>query len=329
LPLFLDETLALLGTDSGELSLYDPESRTLVQLVAKGWFKFMLNDRMALEEGLAGHVIATGKTHLAREFATDPLTYVNSLSHVPAGWGGICVPIRSAQEMLGVLFVGVPLPRELTSHEINLLTTFAEIAGNTIHRMSLHESLRETFLQTIAALAHAVDARDAYTANHSNAVADLAVLLGQAMQVSGEELEDLRLAGLLHDIGKMAIPDAILHKKSQLEPDEWQIVRQHPVTGGEILQSITALKNVVEIVRHHHEWFDGTGYPDRIAGEAIPFGARILTVADALSSIMDERSYRLPRTAAQALEEIELYAGRQFDPRVVAQLRILYEQKKL
>jgi putative nucleotidyltransferase with HDIG domain len=193
--------------------------------------------------------------------------------------------------------------------------------------MRLHESLEETFVQTVAALAYAIDARDTYTAGHSNTVSDLAVKVANEMSLNRDLQEAIRLGGLLHDIGKIAIPDAILHKPARLTPEEYALVKTHPKVGAQILKPIKQLEYVVPIVLSHQERFDGTGYPDGLAGESIPIGARILAVVDAFSSITDNRSYRLARTEAEALSEISQWSGKQFDPEVVRAFQGLFKKR--
>jgi len=327
LPLFLKQTLALFETDAGVIWLYNPVKGKMDQATASGWFSDIHEMPVEPGEGIAGHVFATGDAYLSREFLNDPLTRKITTPQIPAGWGGTCVPIRSAEKTVGVLFVAVPLPRQMNQPQARLLNTLAEIAGNTIHRMHLHESLEETFVQTIAALAHAIDARDAYTAGHSNKVSDLAVELASEMGLTRDTQEAIRLGGLLHDIGKIAIPDAILHKPGRLTPEEYALVKIHPKVGAQILEPIKQLEQVVPIVLSHQERFDGTGYPGGLAGESIPIGARILAVVDAFSSITDNRSYRPARTPSKALEEIKQWSGTQFDPEVVRAFQGLLQKR--
>lgn len=317
LPLFLHQTLAIFESDAGSIWLYNPITKMLEQGTSSGWFAHLAERSIGPGKGIAGHVFSTGKLHLSSEFLNDSLSLPSAREHIPAGWGGACVPIRSADGIVGVLFVAVRRPRQLNEPEAHLLTTLAEIAGNTIHRMHLHESLQKTFVETVAALAHAIDARDAYTAGHSNNVSDLAVELAAEVGLPSEEREMIRLAGLLHDIGKIAIPDAILHKPGRLTLEEYALVKTHPQVGAQILESIEQLKPMVPIVLSHQERFDGTGYPNGLARKEIPIGARVLSIVDAYSAIIDHRAYRPARSKAQAMEEIRRCSGQQFDPEIV------------
>jgi putative nucleotidyltransferase with HDIG domain len=176
----------------------------------------------------------------------------------------------------------------------------------------------ETFEQTISALAAAVDARDPFTARHSERVKDIAVDIAVECGVRGEDLRTLRWGGLLHDIGKIGVEDAVLLKPDRLNKDERAKMNAHPVTGANIISPVSKLAPTIPIIRHHHEWYNGSGYPDRLLGEGIPWLARILHVADAFEAMTKERPYRMvPLTPEQALAELRKYAGIQFDPKVV------------
>ena len=202
-------------------------------------------------------------------------------------------------------------------------------AAETIHRqnVSLEQAnrlLRERSTAAMESLSATVDARDSYTAGHSRRVQQLALAIGREMGLSQAELDLLGHAALFHDIGKLAIPDAILLKPASLTTEEWALMHRHADEGARIIDRLGFLDDAVPAIRHHHERFDGTGYPDRLKGEEIPLGARIIHVADALDSMLTTRIYRAARPAAAALEELRGAAGTQFCPRCVTALeRIL------
>jgi putative nucleotidyltransferase with HDIG domain len=178
--------------------------------------------------------------------------------------------------------------------------------------------LREMFTQTIGALAEAVDKRDPYTAKHSQRVKEIAVDIGRVMHVNDAELEALEWGGLLHDVGKIGVPDRVLLKQERLNKDERMIMNAHPVLGAQIIAPVTKLAPELPIIRHHHEWYNGSGYPDRLVGDEIPKLARVLHVADAFEAMTAARPYRMtPLTNEQALGELRKFAGIQFDPVVV------------
>jgi len=178
--------------------------------------------------------------------------------------------------------------------------------------------MREMFTQTIGALAEAVDKRDPFTAKHSHRVKEIAVDIGRVMRVNDAELEALEWGGLLHDVGKIGVPDNVLLKQERLNREERMIMNAHPVLGAEIIAPVTKLAAELPIIRHHHEWYNGSGYPDRLIGDEIPKLARILHVADAFEAMTAARPYRMtPLTTEQALSELRKFAGVQFDPVMV------------
>jgi HD-GYP domain-containing protein (c-di-GMP phosphodiesterase class II) len=174
------------------------------------------------------------------------------------------------------------------------------------------------FTQTVRALASAIDARDPSTKKHSEHVSGIAVEIGEAMSLSEAELEQLEWAGLLHDIGKIGIRDDVLLKPDRLTREERMLMNEHPAKGEEILKDVDQLSRERPLIRHHHEWYNGSGYPDRLIGEEIPLLARVLHVADAFEAMTASRPYRpIPLSSREALEELHRYSGIQFDPDVV------------
>jgi diguanylate cyclase (GGDEF)-like protein/putative nucleotidyltransferase with HDIG domain len=179
------------------------------------------------------------------------------------------------------------------------------------------QALPQAVLDTVTSLAFAIDAKDHYTQGHSQKVSAYAALIAEALELSDIEVEEIRLGGVLHDIGKVAIPENILNKNGALNPDEWETMKSHVKFGAKILDPLTPLARIREMVLHHHEFFDGSGYPNALSGEKIPLGARIIAVADAYDTITSDRTYKKARGAAEALAELERCADAQFDRKIV------------
>lgn len=199
------------------------------------------------------------------------------------------------------------------------------IEESTKNLTRLYEDLRTTYMRTIKVLAHAIDARDHYTHSHSENVAKYAVAIAEEMGLSTKDIEMIREACELHDLGKIGIEDIILSKPSGLTDQEWEQIKRHPQTAAQILEPLTFLNGVIGLVRQHHERYDGSGYPEGRKGEDILLGARIIHLADAYEAMCSARSYRkVPLSKEEAIMEIKKNSGTQFDPKVVeAFLRVV------
>ncbi len=489
LPVLLDETLAVLGMTAGIIRLYDPLSDGLRRVAARGWFDQITAD-LKSNEGIVGHVFTTGQAHISPAFESDSLFHAPMRFAVQPGWGGACVPIRTASEIVGVLFVAVELPREVTSSEARMLTTVAEIAGNAIHRMRLFEQterrlehlqamrtidaaitssfdlrvtlamlldqvmmqlgadaaavlllnphtsvleyfagrgfrsrgIEQTYLQlskglageailnrrvivadlskekfaraqlladenfvaycvvpfiikgqprgvleifsrsplkldqeyldfletlggqaavaidnaelfnrlqrsnvelalaydaTIEGWSQAMDLRDKETEGHTQRVTEATLYLADAMGLAGDDLIQMRRGALLHDIGKMGVPDGILLKEGPLTDEEWAIMRQHPDHAYQMLKGIAYLRQALDIPYCHHEKWDGTGYPRGLKREGIPLVARIFAVIDVWDALRSDRPYRKGWTEEKVQAYIREQSGKHFDPKVV------------
>jgi diguanylate cyclase (GGDEF)-like protein/putative nucleotidyltransferase with HDIG domain len=179
-------------------------------------------------------------------------------------------------------------------------------------------ALPQSILDTVTSLAYAIDAKDQYTQGHSQKVSAYAALLAESLGMSERDVEEIRLGAVLHDVGKVGIPEQILNKSGPLNPDEWETMKTHVTFGAKLLEPLEPLSRIRQMVLHHHEFFDGSGYPQSLAGQNIPLGARIITIADSYDTITSDRSYKKGRTAEEALAEVERCANTQFDPDLVA-----------
>jgi putative nucleotidyltransferase with HDIG domain len=202
--------------------------------------------------------------------------------------------------------IPIMIERNLTRH--SLLTS---------QTRQMEQEVQKSYRATLDALLAALDIRDTETEGHSERVAAYTMAMASRLKLSPDELQAIELGALLHDIGKIGVPDSILYKPGPLTPEEWEIMKQHPVIGYRMCMKIDALRPAAPIVLHHHERWDGQGYPYGLAGEAIPLGARIFAIADTLDAMTSDRPYRKALSFAQAREEIIRCSGQQFDPDMV------------
>ncbi len=181
-----------------------------------------------------------------------------------------------------------------------------------------NNKLEEAYMETIEVLRFTVEAKDAYTKGHSDRVSEYSELIGKNLSLSDTDLKTLKLGGLFHDIGKIGIPDSILLKTTKLDNDEYSEIQNHPAIGAHILSNATIFKDIIPIVKHHHERFDGKGYPGKLAGNDIPYLARIAAIADAFDAMTSRRSYRDSLPLDIVKEEIKKNSGTQFDPEIAS-----------
>ncbi len=496
LSIVLDQALAILNTAHGSIALYNKGTDKLEKIISRGWSAEVVEPPQDIHEGIAGKVFTSGETHISRDFASDPETYTASRRLIPPNLGGICLPIRTTLQTLGVINVSVPSEREFNKDEIRLLTTLSEMTGAALQRMQLHDQtvrrleqlralravdqaisssrdmrltlnillthtisqlgmdaadvlllspgsnllelaaglgfhtlllesvsmsdsiagraimehrsvtmldletamLRETpqigkfwkeegfacywcvplivkgevkgvlevyrrtafapdtdwleFLETLAGQAaitidstqlfenlqranqdlslaydatiegwsRAMDLRDHETEGHTLRVTDLTLKLARVMHISEEsQLTAIRRGALLHDIGKIGVPDAILLKEGKLTDEEWVVMRTHPGLAHGMLSPILYLYNALDIPYCHHERWDGSGYPRGLKGEEIPLEARIFAIIDVWDALTSDRPYRKAWSFEQTRMHIQAESGRHFDPRVAAE----------
>ena len=236
-------------------------------------------------------------------------------------------PLRSADRLVGVLFVTWATHHAIPDDERELLGLLAGIGAAQIRALQLYRELDDAYLSTVGTLTATIEARDQYREDHQRRVAADAVALGERLGCSEPELRDLRYASLFHAIGKIAVPVAILAKRAPLTPDERAIVEEHPILGARILESIRFLRGVVPIVRAGRERWDGTGYPERLSGEAIPLAARALRVVVDYHAMLVDRPYRVALRPDTALAELRRLAGVWYDPNIVNEFVTMIEAR--
>ncbi|MCK4785866.1 MAG: HD domain-containing protein [Desulfobacteraceae bacterium] len=229
----------------------------------------------------------------------------------------LVLPIFLKEQLAGIISLGFSHEHNKSEEDVTHARQLADQASVALSNVHLVDDLAQLNWGTLIALARAVDAKSPWTAGHSERVTDLALKIGQAMGLEKNDLDVLRRAGLLHDIGKIGTPAAILEKKGKLTDEEYQIVKNHPAMGARILEPISAYAQVIPMVEQHHEKFDGTGYPHGLSGEAICLGGRILALADVFDALTSDRPYRPGWELERAYKLIREESGRNFDPKVV------------
>ncbi len=317
---FIDMTTRITDSDRATLMLYDDVSQELYVEVSRGFDETgVLDIRLKIGEGVAGRaadvrrpikIDDTGKSRDYKELPSVALKKDLTL---------ISAPLVNKDNLVGVINCERLLSKKgpFTAENLDLLETLASQASIAIENARLYHNLLNVYLETIRSLAAAIDAKDSYTHGHSRRVTDLSVGLALEMGLPRSEVDTIRHASLLHDVGKIGISEQILLKPGRLTDDEFETIKSHPHIGAGILNSIEFLKRVCEIIKHHHERYDGKGYPSNLASDDIPLGSRIICVADSFDAITSCRPYRKPLTFDEATTEVVRCSGTQFDPAVV------------
>lgn len=244
---------------------------------------------------------------------------------------GISHPLMAKGKVIGILTL-IRTENHLspfTIGQIHSLSIIASKAASAIENSKLYEELKDSYLETLTALANAVEARDIYTRGHTERVWYMAELIARQMGWEEGKLWEVKMGGILHDIGKIGVPDAILNKPEALTQEEFEIMKQHPDCGAKILEGISFLKPAIPYVLYHHERYDGKGYPTRLRGEQIPIQGRLMAVVDTFDAITSDRPYRKSKGFKLAIKEIKDCSGTQFDPKVAKILVEAWEHGRI
>ncbi len=315
----LDHTLScameLSDAATGSVMLLDEDSGQMRIVTSVGLDEAIVRDtRVRAGEGIAGWVLATRKPVLVEDLpgreARQRRGDVRS---------AMSVPIADEDGILGVLNVGSrDYPARFTDSHMEALRLLGTQTAAALRNARALTSARDLYFATLRALALALETKDPYARGGTERVVQHTVALGEALGLDEPERQSLEVAALLHDIGMSAAGEAVAATDRPLSTFERGLLKLHPVLAAEILEEVPALRNVIPIVYHHHEWFDGRGYVVGLQGESIPLGARILAVTDAFVAMTSDRPYRSAMTAETALKELQDKSGAQFDPEVVA-----------
>ena len=317
------------------------KNHPLVKIFFQKEYKYLINSRNALLVDDLNKLIwresviegVNGTRELLHQ-VSDQMPMLNSVA---------CVPAFYRHQLLAILLLGPKKDGErLEQDELDFFSALASDVAMAIRNAQLFGDLkreaegnRNLFFQTAIALGSAIEAKDSYTHGHTERVTKYALMIAQRMMTGGaietdsKFRENLYIASLLHDIGKIGVPEAILQKTDRLTPEEFAVMKTHSVKGAEMLSRVTDFEGCISGVRHHHEHYDGSGYPDGCKGDDIPLIAAIIAVCDAYDAMTSDRPYRKALTREQAIEEIRRYKGIWFHPLVASALIELFEQGEL
>lgn len=339
LDLILKVAVEEVGGDSGYVVVADEDEpnklRTEVAYGAKG--DFQRPETLQIGEGLSGYVVQMSQPIALRNqdrksLEVDGLELgIRSVISVPLTSRILIGTSESGQEQtLGALTVlGDPSGAAFGPDEMELLCSMGSLMAVAVANARMEGRQRTTFLRTLQSLATALEARDEYTRGHSQRVCEVSMMIAEHLGFTEEAIEELRVGTILHDIGKIGVPDAILNKKGRLTEEEFATMKMHPVIGYDICKPLMLDDGVLMIIRNHHEKLDGSGYPDHLRGGELPPSLRIVCVADAFDAMSSRRPYRDVMAIESVLSELSKGAGVQFDPVVVEALRDLLPTKKM
>lgn len=302
----------------GSLMLFDDSSQYLTIKVARGLDKDIM-DRVRIKkgEGIPGLAVEKKKIISSDEIYKDNIALGRTDRELYQSPHFVSIPISGHNRIWGVLNISAPDENFAFSDvDLRLLTILASQASVALENSQLNGKLQNSYLHTLQVLASAIEAKSKYTRGHSERVSRYASRFARYLKLSEDEIKKLQFACGVHDIGKINIADSILNKPTKLDTHEWQLMREHPNKGVEILIPLGILKEIVPLVKHHHEYFNGKGYPDGLEGEGIPFEARVISLVDAYDAMTSSRPYRERMSEESTLKEIEGHLGEQFDPRV-------------
>lgn len=336
----LRTTIKETDATGGSLMLTDPERDELYVEESVGLDEVVkLNARVKFGEGIAGYVARTGQPLVLHSGDKDQrfpdLGKRGELS------SSMCVPLLDKSspasenelpkpKVLGVLTVNSKIPlKRFDQDDLDLVVTLASLASMALVNSRLYANLKQNFVKTMQSLARSLEARDAYTQGHSWRVSEVSQMVASDLGVREDVVEAIKNAALLHDIGKIGVPDAVLQKPATLTKDEITVIRKHPELGEAICRPLDMGEEALFLIRHHQERLDGTGYPDGLSHDQQPLSLRIISAADALDAMSSDRPYRRAMELERRVEELNKMAGTQFDPVVVETIKGLLLSGKL
>jgi len=321
LPRIMELANKLVEFKTGRILL--PEDDHLIISYSYGYDKNKRNlTKIKIGEGITGMAALNQEIIIVEDVANDA-RYIKEIEDTKAE---VAVPLIYQGELLGILDIQDTKPFAwLDYHEdiFDILVLFGNYAAMVLHNSSTYTELKNSYVGIIKVLAKAIDAKDPYTHGHCERVKELSLQIGKKLGLDPRDLEELEFAALLHDIGKIGLPEAILYKPGLLSPGEFEVIKSHPTIGADMIGDIPFLERTKRIIEQHHERIDGTGYPQGINGKQMDFLAKIIGVADAIDAMMTKRPYRPAQNAVFVLNELERCKGTQFDPMVTEVAKII------
>jgi len=336
----LEATCQLLGCETASLLLVDPDRGDLYWETALGdssdilrTMRLPINDR-----SIAGYVAMTGETLVINDVDRD--TRHQKKTRKKTGFvtrNMLCIPLTARGRVIGVLQALNKLPSVglqkrkafFSGDDLDLCLSLGHQVSIAVDSSQLYTRLKRNFYDTVEALAEAIEKKDRYTGGHTKRVIHYSMCIAKYMNLTEEELERVRLGAVLHDVGKIGIEDKILKKPSELNDQEWPVMKTHPELGYQIMKRVRSLKDVIGAMRYHHERWDGKGYPLGMQGEEIPVIARIVAIADTYDAMVSTRPYRKGLDPQIAYDEIVKNSGTQFCPRTVQAFIQAFENEKM
>jgi response regulator RpfG family c-di-GMP phosphodiesterase len=327
LNLILETAIKEFDADMASVLLLDEKTNHLVSKASLGVPPEMLKSGLLEgEDEICKWVIRNGRP---RAFDKDEIGEQHLAAHLRKSIGSVVVhPLMARGKVIGTLILirSVGRVSPFTTGQLHSLSIIASKAASAIENSRLYEELKDSYLQTLTALANAVEARDIYTRGHTERVCYMAQSLCKEMGWDNERLWEVQMGGILHDIGKIGVPDAVLNKAQTLTPDEFEIMKQHPLCGAKILEGISFLAPAIPFVLYHHERYDGKGYPYGLRNHQIPIQGRLMAVVDTFDAMTSDRPYRQAKSFKMALKEIRECAGTQFDPQIASLFQKAWEK---
>lgn len=320
----------IVHSDLSSLMLIN-EHDELYIIAAKGLSKKLREEtKIKVGEGVAGRVVTSGEYIFVENIETDTRFLKDSNIEKYISKSFLAIPLKVKNKVIGVLNINSSKNKKyFDDRDLRLLTILADQSAMRLENIDMFNNLQAFYLEMTQALVGAIDAKDSYTHGHSTRAKKYAGEIASKISLPQTIKESIEYGAIMHDIGKIGIPDNILLKKDKLTTEEMKIIRQHPSIGFNIISPVRFLSAVAPMILYHHEWFNGGGYPEGLAKEEIPLGARIIAVIDAFDAMTSDRPYRKALPVKDAVEQLQNGAGKQFDPKIVEIFTNILKEEKI